>query len=252
MYFLRWYLWIGPNVLLGIFLAVLVMRGRARQFPALSRYVLFQLTLFLALVSTVILARHSLASLSTYRWILVFGVAGSSILELVLIYQIANFLLAPTSALAKALRSTLQWAAGILIVIAVPISASFSQNGTQRVLHAFEVLNFSTYLINLGVLVALLLFTKALHISWRSFASGIVLGLGIDATVEIVSSTALSTFGARGFITVDLLRMAAFHACVVIWLIYAFVPERVAQSEGAALERAEIEEWAEQLRRMVQ
>jgi hypothetical protein len=252
MYFLRWYLWIGPNVLLGIFLAAMVMRGHARQFPALLRYIIFQLALFIGLVLIVVLATHSMSNISTYRWVLLLGVGASSVLELALIYQIANFLITPISPVARALRSTLQWAAGLLILIAVPISASFSQNGTQRVLHVFEVLNFSTYLINLGVLVALLLFTRVLRISWKSFAAGIALGLGIDATVEIASTTALSAFGARGFITVDVMRMAAFHAQVVIWLIYAFLPDRAAHFEGAPMGRADIEDWNEQLRRMVQ
>jgi hypothetical protein len=252
MDFLRWYLWIAPNVLLGIFLVRLLYVRLARQFPALVAYVAFELTVFFALLVVVSLIFHSMSSIDTYRWILLFGVACGSALQLLLIYQIANTLLSSQSSLARILRSTLRWTGVGLVLLSVSISAMFSQNGIRHVIHMFEVVNFSTYVINLGILIVLLVFTRVLRISWRSFPAGVVLGLGINASVEIAATSLVSALGPKNYAAIDILRMSAFHLCVVVWLIYSFLPRDSRQAWRPVLQPSEMEHWDKQMQRMMQ
>jgi hypothetical protein len=139
----------------------------------------------------------------------------------------------------------------LLVLSASAVSALFAQNGMQRVMNVFDVLNFSSSVINLGLLVVLLLFTRALHVAWKSLPVGIVLGFGISSSVEMIASTLIS--GSRAsYINIDYLRMAAFHACVLVWLVYTLRPERKLEFVESGFKKSDLESWNQDLQRMVE
>src|SRR5437763_10590296 len=251
MVFLQLYLWIAPHVLLGLCLLGLLRNRRYKEFPMFFTYIVFEEALFSGLVVIYFLLLRSVASLTAYRWVLVIGIAIAAILQLATLYETANVLILNRLYLARALRPVLKWAAVLLIFGASAVSALFSQNGMQRVMNVFEVLNFSSIVINLGLLVVLLLFTRALHVAWKSLPVGIVLGFGISSSVEMIASTLIS--GSRAsYINIDYLRMAAFHACVLVWLVYTLRPERNLEFVESGFKKSDLESWNQDLQRMVE
>jgi hypothetical protein len=112
-------------------------------------------------------------------------------------------------------------------------------------------LNFSSSVINLGLLVALLLFTRALHVAWKSLPAGVVLGFGISSSVEMIASSLIS-LGKTSYINIDYMRMAAFHACVLVWLVYTFRQERSPQSIDSGIPKPDLEAWNQDLQRMIE
>jgi len=251
MVFLQFYLWIAPHLLLALCLLGLLRNRRYKEFPIFFTYTIFEEALFSVLLVVYFLALRSMASLPTYRWILVTKIAIAAILQLASLYETANVLFLNRWYLTHTLRPLLRWAAVLLILSASAVSALFSQNGMQRVMNVFEVLNFSSSVINLGLLVVLLLFTRVLHVSWKSLPAGVVLGFGISSGAETIASILISVNRAS-YINIDYLRMAAFHACVLVWLVYTLRPERKLELAEPGFKKSDLEAWNQDLQRMMQ
>ncbi|MBV9615748.1 MAG: hypothetical protein JO031_09850 [Ktedonobacteraceae bacterium] len=171
--------------------------------------------------------------------------------QLGVLYELANELMLSRSSSANLLRSLLRWTGATLLLVAAIVSASFSQPAIMRVMKVFQTLDFSSNLIIIGLLLSLLLFSRMLHISWRSLPSGIALGFGVLASAEMAASSLLSLLGRPGYVKVDLVRMAAFHMCVLVWLFYIFFPPKAPIMRGTGLKKLELETWGQKLGRMV-
>jgi len=248
MLFLRYYLWIAPHLLLALVLVGSVRKGLSRQLPIFFSFVVFELIQFGALFTLSVLAA---TSIDRYRWVAVLGMAISAFLILAVIFELANDLLVSRSSLTGVLRPLLRWGTAALLLFAAIACAILPALGVQRVLNMFQVLDFTSSLLQTGLLLSLLLFSRALHIAWRSWTVGIAVGFGISASINLATAALRTEFGRSGFIAVDITQMAAFHVCVVIWLVYLFLPERAPKFAGRGLEKTQMEFWDQELERMV-
>lgn len=249
MLFASYYLWIAPHVLLGIFLIGLLRRRLQRQLPIFVTYVVFELLQFIVLFT---INLHSLFLASLYRWTLVVGEGISSILELGFIYELANQLLLSRSSLSSVLRRGLQAILALLLLGAAIGSGAFSGISVQSVTNIFEMVNFSSNLIEAGMVLALFIFARALRVSWHSWIAGVALGFGVSASIALISAALRAEWGKPAFIAADLTQMAAFHACVVIWLESLFLADRTPPFPDGQLKISDLELWDRELQRMVQ
>jgi len=252
MLFIQLYFWIAPHVLLAFCLVKILRMGVQKQFPIFVTYIFFQELHFVLLLTVNLLILRSHASVLTYRWLLIIGIVISGLLQLASLYEISAGLVMRHSPLARALWPLMRWAAALFVLVAATVSGVISQPGIQRVTNAFEVLNFSAGVINIGMLIALLAFTRVFHLPWRSLAVGLVLGFGINSSIEMVATVLMSTIGSRGYIAIDLVRMGGFHICVLVWMIYVFRPEKSAEVVGQGLPKVDLEFWNEELQRLVE
>ncbi|MGH9517572.1 MAG: hypothetical protein ACRD3P_18030 [Terriglobales bacterium] len=249
MLFASYYLWIAPHVLLGVFLICLLGRGLHRQLPIFFGYVVFQLLQFIVLFTIFL---HSPFRTDIYKWTLVAGEGVGSILELGVIYELANQLLLSRSTAGLVLRRALQAILALLVLGAAIGSGAFSGISVQRVVNIFEVVNFSSNLIEAGMVLTLFIFAHALRISWNSWIAGVALGFGISASIDLISAALRAQWGERAFVAVDLTQMASFHVCVVIWLVYLFLADRGPSFPDGKLKVSDLELWDQELQRMVQ
>lgn len=249
MFFASYYLWIAPHFLLALFLVCLIRRGLHGQLPVFVAYVIFELIQFLTLF---VIFRHDPFPFAIYRWVLVFGRGINSILGLGVIYELANELLLSRSSLASILRPILRGSLAALVLVAAVVSGSLSGLSVQRVVNTFEVLDFSWSLIFAGMLLALFVFARALRVSWRSWVAGVALGFGVSASIDLASAAFRPGLGKSAFIAVDITQMAAFHVCVVIWLISLFRSARTPSFPDGNLKPSDLELWDQELQRMVQ
>jgi hypothetical protein len=251
MVFVQMYFWIAPHLLLAFCLVRMLQLGLQKQFPVFVSYILFQEFHFALLLILNLLILRSHATVLTYRWTLVVGILISGLLQLASLYEVSAFLVMRHSPLARALWPLLRWACALFVLVAAAVSGSISQSGIQRVTSAFEGLNFSASVINIGMLIVLLAFSRAFHLPWRSLAAGLVLGFGVNSSVKMAAMALMSAIGSRGYLAMDLVRMAGFHICVLIWMIYIFRPEKPAQLVGRGLSKVDLEFWNEELQRLV-
>jgi hypothetical protein len=247
MLFVRWYLWVAPNVLLLPCLYGLLRRGRYQTFPLFVSYVAAQLVLLaIALLTLVDPSSHMLA----YRRVLIADTGASGLLGLGVMYELAQELVASRSSLSSVIQPLLRWSVALLILVAAACSALLPASGIERILKVFQVLDFSSNLLKLGLLTTLVLFARMLRISWRSLPAGIALGFAVSAATEMASAPLLSELGQSYYQRIDLVRMAGDHICVLIWLIYIFLPEKPSFT-GQGLEKKDIEFWDKELQKMV-
>jgi len=247
MLFLRYYLWIAPHLFLGMVVAGFLRRGLQKQLPIFSTYMVFALVNFFTLFGVSLVM-----PLNSYRWVLLWGMAVSSLLQFAVIYELASELILSRSSLAVPLRNLLRGVSAVLLLVAAGFSGAFSSISVQRVVNVLQVVDFASSVVRCGLLIILFVFTRALQISWRSRSAGIALGFGILASIELAGVGLRGAFGKSGYITVDLVQMAGFHVCVLIWLVYLFLPERNPAFTGRGLPESELALWDQELQRMVQ
>ena len=244
MLYLRYYLWIAPYLLLCALLIVGFRRKLHKQAPVFFYFGVAEIVLFAAL-----LAVSLLFSLSTYQWCLVFGESITYSLELCVVYELARQLLFSRSFLARRLDGVLRWSAASHLLMAGILSALLSQPGTARVWSAFQILEVSANLLKIGFLFTLLLLTSTLGISWKTLLSGIALGFGVSAGVQMATAALLSSTGRGHHVALDMINMAAFHLCVLIWLVYVLRTEEP-HGLGGRLPQSDLELWNQELQRM--
>jgi hypothetical protein len=249
MFYASYYLWIAPHILLSIFLICLLGRKLQRQLPIFVSYVVFELVQFIVLFTIYL---HSPFSAVIYKWTLVVGTGISSILELGVIYELANELLLSRSTVASILRPVLQVILALLVLGAAMGSGAVSEISVQRVTNIFEMLDFSSNLIEAGMVLALFIFARALRVSWHSWIAGVALGFGVSASIDLVSAALRAEWGSRAFIAADLTQMTGFHVCVIIWFLSLFLADRTPPFPDGKLKISDLELWDQELQRMVQ
>jgi len=248
MFFLRYYFWIAPHVLLGIVLIGLNRRRLLSQLPFFFSYSAFEIVRFAALLTINLLPSFSKGQ---YHWILVLGLGASILLQFGVIYELTSDLFVSRS-LATALNPVLRWTAAALLLVGTAVSARLAVLGGDRVVNLFHLLDLSSSVILTGLLLVLFLFTRVLQISWRSPVVGVALGFGIFAAVDVATAGFHPAIGSNASITVDLFQMAAYHVCVLVWITYLFLPEKAPVFIGRGLQEQDIELWNQELQKMVQ
>src|SRR5579864_9135700 len=248
---LRWYLWVAPNVLIGVCVFLFWRRRLYRQLPTFAVYLASQLLEFLTLLSADLLILPAIATMAAFRSMLIVLTGVGAALQIAVLYELAGELLLQRSSLARLLNPLFRWCLAGLLFVAAISSALFREGGIERVVSAFQILDFSANLISIGLLLAVLLLTRALHISWRSLSAGVALGFAVYASAEIASSPWFSVLGKSRYATIDLFRLGGAHVCVLIWLIYIFLPSKPPTFTGHRRDRTDIEAWNHELQKMV-
>ncbi len=251
MLVLNYYLWVGPHILLGIYLWLLWRRGLPKQFPFFVTYLLFESLYFLATFVADIRSLWSPThSLYAYRLILVWGLGIMSLISFGVIYELVNQLILSRSTLASTLRPVMRWSAAILLLLTAIASAHLGVT-LDHLANVFTVLDFSTSVLQVGLLLVLLLFSRVLRASWRSLPMGIALGLGILGCVELSAAPLFAVFQVHRYALIDDVRMVGFHVCVLVWLGYLLFPDREPEFGGKPLRTSDLESWDEGLQKMV-
>jgi hypothetical protein len=248
MHFLRYYLWIAPNVLLGLFFFLFLRRKLYQQLPSLAIYCAVSLLEFLGAVICNLLSPFPF---STYAWILVIGDGLTAILAVWVIYELASRLVFPRLSLPKFGRRLFSVALTTLVLGAAALSGTLADFSVHRVAHLFEAINFSSALIEAGLLLVLLVFSRVLSIPWRSWWVGIALGFGVSSSFNLASAAWRAVYGRVALIPVDIVQMTGFHICVLIWLLYLVLPDRPSPPPGSKLHKEDLEAWSEQMEKIV-
>jgi hypothetical protein len=93
----------------------------------------------------------------------------------------------------------------------------WSRTGTRSLL----ILQWVMRLIQCGLVVFLLAFSRHLTLPWRQQSFGIALGFGLYASVDLISY-ALCSGGHISQRFLNLYTMTGYNVGVVIWLVYSF------------------------------
>jgi hypothetical protein len=250
--FLWYYLWAAPNLLL-LFLAIVIWRRKIyKQFPVFLVYAVAvaieQLTLYVADV---------LPSVSAINWWYLFwtGLLAEAVIKFALIGEIFSAVFGQYPSLAK-LGKLLISGVGVVLVLLATVAAAYTpKDNTYWIVSGAHLLELAIYLIECGLMLFLFLFAAYFKVHWSRSAFGIALGLGVSACVHLATWALMANgnFSAQYRDLLDLLNLATFHVCVLIWFYYLLVPrESAIASAVPPPPEHKLELWNQELERLLQ
>jgi len=245
---LQFFLWIAPHMLLAAVAAVIWKRRLYREFPCFFAFALYELAEFVLLFSLPF--AHSVTR-EQYDSIFSATLLLSIALRLGVIDEVAKDLFRASEFLKISARRLLRGVAVILVGIGF-LLAICAPGGSGARWHAgVFVVNRAAAIVQCGLLLSLLLFSRFMGLSWRRPAFGIALGLGILTSVDLAASALRAEFTSevvRQYL--NLLITGASFVCVSLWLRYLLVPEAEPASPVIG-PSDEVETWNTEFRHLL-
>jgi hypothetical protein len=126
-------------------------------------------------------------------------------------------------------------------------------NPQSVIISRAHVLEQTFYIVQSGLVLFLFLFAAHFKLTWDSRAFGIALGFAV-LVCEHMAAWAVTASGAlidkRHLL--DLLNMATYHVCVLIWFYYLLVPQKVVTAPAVSLPENSLDNWNRELERLLQ
>ena len=246
---LWYYLWVGPNLILLTLAFLLWKRRLHNAYPFF-----FAFAVVSALDQLALYAADIIPSVTPQWWWRIFwaGLMAEGLLKFALIGEIFGRVFDGYPAVAKLGKFMIR-GVGIFLVFAAALAAAYApKNGLFGIVSGAHVLEQSTYLIESGLLLFIFLFSAYFRLTATRQTFGIAWGLAISACVHLATWAVTSNGGLpekRNLL--DLLNMATFHVCVLIWFYYLLVPSKVTASPKVPLPENNLDVWNRELERLV-
>ena len=221
------WLWCAHPILQSVVAVALWRRGLHKKFPVFFTYLLAHIAIFLATFPL-------RANYDWYFWVFWLGEAVTAVLGFKVIHEIFLDVFRPYQQLKDLGTVVFQWAFVVMLLVSVVVAFSNSFNRDPLV-HAVITLQRSVRLVQFGLILFLLLFSRFLGVSRRQLSFGIALGFGFFAGLELM----LLAVAFGGFLTKEdfnLVNMAAYNLSVVIWIGYSLARSEARQSAANPLQ----------------
>ncbi|HUO15675.1 MAG TPA: hypothetical protein VMX38_11865 [Verrucomicrobiae bacterium] len=229
--FLWHYLWVAPNVLLLVLAACMWKRGLARELPAFFAFITVdafaQLGMYVADVSPVV-------GPETWWHLAWVSLIIDGVLKAFLIAEIYDRNFRSYDALAKLGRILIRAVGVTLIMASAVLAAVGPQDGRFGIIAGEHSLEQGIYLVESGLLLAVLVLAALFKLRPPRPVFGIAVGLAISACVHLASWAVMASGGLPNSKRAPLvfLNMATYHACVLIWFYFVLVPVKVKSNSG--------------------
>lgn len=150
--------------------------------------------------------------------------AADSLLSLYVIVNVFRLAMAPLKGLVNLGMMVFRWAAGISVALALAIGIGSHTTGNKFLVTVASQLQQISSVLTLCLLLFVCFAIKPLGLSFRSRIFGVSLGLGISATLNLVSSAWLvRSQSLYSLATVVSGSAGAF--CLLTWSLYFLLPE---------------------------
>lgn len=240
------FLWISPHVLLAIVAAILCKRRLYREFPCFLAYALYEIAEFILMFTL-----YAVPSVTGNQY--AYAYSATRLLSIVLrfgvINEVCKDLFRESQFLKVSARRSLQCLTGLLLVIGVLLAVYAPGDNSVGWITGVWVVNRGAAMVQSGLLLSLLLFSRFLGLSWHRPAFGIALGLGVLTSADFAIFALRAEFtSAAGQEFLNLLITGTYLVCVSIWIGYLLAPERKTASltvvpHGTVVPDDEVETW---------
>jgi hypothetical protein len=208
-----------------------------KLFPVFFTFVLVQMVIFAV--------TYPLYHDSTYKWyfwIYWCGEALNAVLGFKVIHEIFLDVFRPYHALKDLGTPVFKWAGVVMLLVSVVVAAS-NAFGQDPIIHAVTTLERSVRLVQFGLILFLILFSRFLGVSRRQLSFGIALGFGIFAGAQLML-LAMNAGGLVGRGNFNLIDMFAQNVSILVWLGYSLAP---AVARQASLNPLQTQRWEQGL-----
>jgi hypothetical protein len=223
--------WVSQPIMESVLAGIMVKRKLHRQFPVFFAYILSQIANFAILFP---LNEKGPAYYDEYFYAYWLGKAVCLAIGFKVIHEIVLTVFRPYHALKDLSTVLFRWAALVMLLVAFVVAASSSGSGISPITQAVITAERCVRVVQCGLILFLLVFSKYLGTSWRQHSLGIALGFGGYAGVEL-ASFALYAGGQIHPDTLDILQPSAYLLAVLTWIGYAILKTREREDAGRLL-----------------
>jgi hypothetical protein len=243
-------LWCAQPILQSVVAVVLWRRKLHKQFPVFFWFLIAQVVNF-AVIFPLWRASNHIWLAGTYRlyfglfW---FGEAVNAVLGFKVIHEIFIDVFRPYHTLKDLGTLLFKWAGVVMLLVSLVVAFSNSFDQSPLV-QAVTTLQRSVRIVQLGLILFMLLFSRFLGVSRKQISFGISLGFGLFAGVELM----LIALFSGGFVGPSkLINMASYHlinmvstlVAVLVWLGYSLSRNAV---RVAAANHLQTQRWEQGL-----
>lgn len=230
-------LWCAQPVLQSAVAVILWRRKLHKQFPVFFFFLLAQVANFAVVFPALLYGRYEL-----YFWLFWLGESVNAVLGFKVIHEIFLDIFRPYHTLKDLGTLLFNWAGVVMLLVSVVVAFSNSLDQSP-LLHAITTLQRSVRLVQFGLILFLLLFSRFLGVSRKQISFGIALGFGLFAGMELM----LIALHSGGFIkrhNFNLINLVAYNLAICVWLGYA-ISRKAARV--AAVNHLQTERWEQGL-----
>jgi len=218
------YVWCAQPILESAVALVLWRRKLHKQFPVFFAFLLAQCAIFAATFP--LYGRPQMYN--AYFWLYWGGEAIGAILGFKVIHEIFLDVFRPYHALKDLGTPVFTWAGVVMLLVSVVVGASNSF-GRDPVVHAVTTLDRSVYIVQVGLVLFLVIFSGFLGVSRKQLSFGIALGFGCFAGGELLLLALYSgKFIGRNHL--NLLNMSFYDLSLVTWFVYSLLAAPVRET----------------------
>ena len=246
------FLWCVQPILQSVVAVVLWRRKLHTKFPVFYRYVLAQIAIFL-----VTFPLHRAENYQLFFYSYWAGAAVSALLGFRVIHEVFLDVFRPFHTLKDLGTVLFKWAGVVMLLVSVVVAFSNSAKGdpgasgadvwSTAVSMAVTSLERSVRLVQCGLILFLLLFSRYLGVSKRQQSFGVALGFGFFSAIELVL-LALYSGGYLGVPTMSMVNTVMYDLAIVVWLTYALSRAAVRETSANPLQTQRWEQSLADLR----
>src|SRR5580698_9212346 len=200
-------LWCAQPILQSVLALVLLRRKLHKQFPVFFAFLLVQVANF-----AVIFPLYSTGNYTLYFAPFWLGEAINAVLGFKVIHEVFLDVFRPYHTLKDLGTLLFKWAGVVMLLVSVVVAFSNSYDQSPLV-HAITTLHRSVRIVQVGLILFLLLFSRFLGVSKRQISFGIALGFGLFAGVDLM----MYALNSGGFVRqsiFNLVDMSAYNVAI--------------------------------------
>ncbi len=210
-------IWIAQPVLESVLAGIMIQRKLHRQFPIFFIYILSQILNFVILFP---IYQYGPTHYNAYFYAYWAGAAVSLGLGFKVIHEVFLDVFRPYHTLKDLGTVLFKWAALVMLLVALVVAASSPASSRLPITQAVVTVERCVRVIQCGLILFLLVFSRYLGVSWRQNSFGIALGFGGFAIVEL-GAIALYSGGQIHPDTQNELITTAYLFSIMTWICYA-------------------------------
>ena len=231
------YLWCAQPILQSVVAVILWHRKMHKQFPVFFLFLLVQVANF-----AIIFPLWLIGDFKMYFVFFWLGEAANAVLGFKVIHEIFLDVFRPYHTLKDLGTLLFKWAGVVMLLVSVVVAFSNSFDQSPLV-HAVTTLQRSVRIVQFGLILFLLLFSRFLGVSRKQVSFGISLGFGLFAGVELM----LMALNSGGFVrqgNLNLVNMVTYALAILVWFGYSLSRKSV---RVAAVNHLQTQRWEQGL-----
>jgi hypothetical protein len=206
-------LWIAHPALQLALVGILLWRKLHRTYPFFLSYLVLQVFDF-----AIMFPIHRSGNYDLYFYSYWVGSGISLALGFKVIHEVFLNVFRPYHTLKDLGTVLFKWAALVMLFAAVVVAAA-SPADQSPIVQAVLTVERCVRVIQCGLILFLLFFSRYLGVSWRQHSFGLILGFGCFASLEL-TAFALYAGGQIQHPTVDLINTVGYTLAIVTWIGY--------------------------------